>query len=554
MKTKSWILLLFILQSLSLLGEGFSPPLRLKPVLSANFGELRNNHFHAGLDYKTQYRLNQPVYAIADGYISRISVSPSGYGLALYIDHPNGYTSVYGHLNDFIPQVAQYVKKKQYQLESYKVNLFPKPTDFPIKKGMKIALSGNTGGSGGAHLHFEIRDTKTENPIDPLIFLIDRRYDTMPPQLRSIALYPQPNRGIANNSTRPTYLATPLKKNITAWGKIGLGLKAYDKMNNTHNVYGVKEIELLVDGQTIYHSTMNRFDYERTRMLNSYIDFEKWRKASTFYMKSYIEPGNQLQMYDTIAAQAGILDIVEERDYHCRYILKDHFGNQSNYQFVIKGKRQIIPQHKCQYPMHWDTPNEYHTKKCSIIIPSGNLYTDICFHHQSVPTSDYYSALHRIHTVPVPLHRGATIWLAFATQYDLKKHNFGILRIDHKGKSHWVGGTYRAGGIEATISELGEQYAIGVDDVKPIIKPLKAKEWVKKRKIQILLKDTRSGIKSFRATIDSQFVLFEYDMKSDIYTYEFDNDRLGRNQSHRLQFVATDNAGNVATYTYRFFY
>lgn len=548
------LLLMCSVYTIYLSAQDFSPPLRIKPALSANFGELRNNHFHAGLDYKTQRTVNKPVYAIGDGYVSRISVSPTGYGLALYIAHPSGHTSVYAHLNSFNKEIAQYVKAKQYQLESYKVNLYLLPHELPIKKATQIALSGNTGGSGGPHLHFEIRDTETQDPIDPLLFLGREFQDTLRPQLRSIALYPQTNRGVVNQSTRPSYFDLPLPKNITAWGEIGIGLKAYDKMNNQSNIYAVKDIQLFVDDRLVYHSQMNRFSYSRTRMLNSLIDFEMWRKKRSFYMKSYIEPGNQLQMYQTTNSQQGRILIAQERSYHCRYVLRDAYGNQTSYRFVIKGKKQPIPTQQCPNPMRWNASNVYQEKGFSIQIPLGNLYTDICYRHTQTPSTHYYAPLHRIHTSPVPLHRKATIWLAFDRQDISEIGNFGIVKIDPKGKTRWLGGTYQRGGIEATINELGNQYTIDRDDQKPTITPLKPERWVKNRRIRILLKDDKSGIKSFRATIDGKFALFTHDMKSNVYSYRFDPERWSTSKSHKLVFTATDQAGNTTHYTHTFTY
>ncbi|MFR9165304.1 MAG: M23 family metallopeptidase [Dysgonomonas sp.] len=257
----------------------YDSPLKIPVYLSANFGELRNNHFHSGIDIKTQGVINKPVYSVADGYISRISVSPSGYGLALYITHPEtGQTSVYGHLESFIPSVEKYVKSKQYEQESFRVNLSPEKNEFPVKRGQLIAYSGNTGSSGGPHVHFEIRDTETEHPLDPLVYYTDIIKDNVPPDLRGIAVYPIAEKGVVNNSSTPlrqnvtkakngNYL--PLKTDISAWGTIGIGVKAYDKMSATSNIYGVKIVRLYVDDNKVFESDINRYSFDETRALNS---------------------------------------------------------------------------------------------------------------------------------------------------------------------------------------------------------------------------------------------------------------------------------------------
>lgn len=558
------LIIFFILLPILLFSQKkYTAPLDIKVYLSANFGELRNNHFHAGLDYKTEGVSNKPIYAVNDGYISRISVSPSGYGLALYINHPDGHTSVYAHMNKFNKEIAEYVKKKQYELESYKVNLFPKENELPIKRGEQIGLSGNTGGSGGPHLHFEMRDTKSEEPIDPLNFFENGFTDTVKPELNAIAFYPQFNSGVINGSNNPKYLAVskaksgnylPIKQTITAWGKIGIGVKAYDRMNNTRNIYGVKKIELYLDNILIYRSNMNRFSYSHTRILNSFIDFQQWREHHSFYMKSFVEPGNKLQMYDTINFENGIINITQERTYKLKYILKDHFGNTTTYHFDIKGSKQSIPQKSCGKKMVWNLSNYHFEQGFSLTIPQGNLYTDICYHHNKTVSSNYFSDIHQVNTTPIPLHKSATIWLALKTNNIKDVGQYGIIKIDRKGRKKWLGGKFKNGGIETTINELGERYTIDIDTDKPTITPIASQNWVKNRKIRISLKDNYSGIATFRGTIDGNFALFTHDTKSDIYTYYFDTERLEKNKNHTLVFMAKDNAGNDVSYSYQFYY
>ncbi len=548
-----FLLLLFFVFGQSLASQKMISPLRLRPALNANFGELRNNHFHAGLDYKTNRQSNKPIYAVADGWISRINVSPTGYGLALYIDHPNGYTSVYAHMNKFTKKVRKYIKEQQYKQESYKVTLYPKKNQFPIKQGEVIGLSGNTGHSGGPHLHFELRDTQSENPIDPFQFLAGTFYDKIPPYSKAVSFYPQRNKGVVNQSSLPVYIPFStskkrLTKTVKAWGLIGLGIKAYDRMNNASNSYGVKEIALYVDGFLTYKSRLNRFSYDSTRAVNSFIDFKKWRKNRSFYMKSFVEKGNHLQMYQATNANRGLIMINKEKIYKVKYILKDHFGNRSIYRFTILGKRQPIRKQKCENQMKWNTPNRYSDRDFSITLPLGSLYTDICFKHYR-RLDKVLGWCHKVNTEPVSLHKKATIWIK--TQG--KRKGMGIVQFVNAKKRSWVGGKYKNGGIEAQISELGHSYFIGSDNQKPIIESFKQKRWKKRGRIQLRLQDKFSGIKSFRGTIDGKFALFSHDTKSTIYTYYFDKERLQRGK-HQLVFQAVDNAGNKAIFQTEFIY
>lgn len=282
-----FLILLLTTTSITAYSQQYRNPVTITPALSGNFGELRNNHFHAGVDFKTQQVVDKPIVAIEEGYVSRISVSPGGYGLALYIDHPStGHTSVYGHLNSFSAKIAAYVLEKQYEQESYSVNLYPPRELLPVKRGEQIALSGNSGSSGGPHLHFEIRDTPTQDPLDALEYLA-RLPDTQKPDLRGVAFYPAADKGVVNGSSTPLRLniskdkaGNPLApgKTIHAWGRIGVGVKAYDRMNGQANIYGVKHIRLFVDGTQVFSSSLDRFSFADGRMFNSFIDFEDWRE------------------------------------------------------------------------------------------------------------------------------------------------------------------------------------------------------------------------------------------------------------------------------------
>jgi murein DD-endopeptidase MepM/ murein hydrolase activator NlpD len=359
-------------------------PLDIPLFLSGNFGELRNNHFHSGLDFKTQGVTGIPVNSVKDGHISRVSVSPYGYGNALYIDHPDGTTSVYGHLERFVPNIESLVRDSQYQKETFAVNLYFPPGKLPIKKGERIAWSGNTGGSGGPHLHFEFRETDSEKIIDPLPYFKSKILDTRPPEIRGIMLFPQQGKGIVNGKTENQPVALikdkagrqSIAQTITAWGAIGVGIKAYDRMNGVANIYGVNEIILKVEGKEVYHSVMNRFSFDDTRYLNTFIDWQEWTENKSFYMKSFTDPGNRLGVNQALSN--GIIYINEEKTYHLEYILKDIYGNQSMLNFSITGSQSAIPHNKpddIYFPFNKD--NAFAGKGIDLKIPQKNLYTDI---------------------------------------------------------------------------------------------------------------------------------------------------------------------------------
>lgn len=539
----------------------FRYPLDVPPSLSANFGELRPNHFHSGIDLKTQAVVNKPVYSIADGYISRINISPSGYGLALYINHPDGKTSVYGHLNSYAPAIAKYIKEEQYKQERYSIDIILDRNKISVKKGDLVAYSGNTGSSMGPHVHFEIRKTDTQEALDPLPFFKNVLMDTQQPIIKGIAVYPIEGKGVINNSDKPfrqtiTTLKngnySTIKENINAWGVIGVGINAIDKMNGTTNVYGVKKVNLFCNDTEIWSYNMSSFLFEQSRMINSFIDFDYWYNKKSFYMKSYIEPGNKLPLYKSI--NNGYIEIKEERTYNIRYELEDLYGNKTTYSFSIIGKKQDIPQpQKCSQVLAWDQNNHYISDNFSIIIPKDRLYTDVGLILQETANTGFQSNLYTVHNSYVPLNDYCDMKIKMTKDSIANKSQYGIVRV-HNGKEYWIGGTYNNGYMNTKIRELGHTYTVSFDNKAPTITAVQPAKWVSLSKITIKVTDNKSGIKSYRGTIDGKFALFEHDSKSPTYIYKFDPTRLKKGNNHKLVFVATDACGNESQYEYSFKY
>lgn len=560
---KSAVFIFVFLSSISLFAQyKYRSPLDIPLVLSANFGELRPNHFHSGIDLKTQSVINKPVYAIEDGYISRISVSPSGYGLALYINHPkSGHMSVYGHLNSFAPKTAEYAKNKQYERESFAVDISVPVNALPVKKGDLIAYSGNTGSSGGPHVHFEIRDSKTQLVLDPLPYYKEDIKDTQAPIVKGITVYPLESKGVVNNSPLPLRQAitqlkegghSSLKDTIQAWGMVGIGINANDMMDETTNIYGVKSVRLYCDDKPLFSYNISTISFDKTRMINSLIDFDYWSQKKVFYMKSIIEPGNKLPMIS--AANNGYMDINQERVYNFRYELEDLYGNSTIYAFEIEGKKQPIPeQPQCSQAMAWNQNNYFITETFSLTIPKANLYKDICFSLQQDASKTYLSDVYTVHKSFVPLQGNCEMKISLNKDTVPNKSHYGIVRI-RDGKESWVGGTYKSGALTTNIRELGNTYAISTDTEAPVITPLSPAKWVANKLIRIKVTDNKSGVKSYRGTINGKYALFEHDSKSTIYSYKFDAQRLQKGQKNTLVFTVVDDCGNKASYKYEFTY
>ena len=531
-------------------------PMDIPVLLSGNFGELRSNHFHSGIDFKTQGVEGKPIHSVQDGYVSRISVSPWGYGNGLYITHPDGTTTVYGHLQKFSQKITAYLKEKQYEQESFNVNLSLTPDELPVKEGELVALSGNTGSSGGPHLHFEVRDTETEEPMDPIEYYKDLIKDTQAPKIQGIMVYSMPGKGVVNGSRRKLELKPVTAKNgkqtltgkIEAWGEIGLAVKGYDYMDNTSNIYGIKDITLTADSQVIFHSNLDRFAFDESRYLNSFTDFEEWKEHRSFYIKSFVDPGNRLRFIESL--NRGILTIDEPRTYHLTYQLADAFGNTTQLSIQIEGKEQPIPEVDTENTelFHWWSDNRFGAKGIRLTIPKGNLYDDLYFHNSVKEDSAALGATHILHNKPVAFHKSAKLSLRLQTDTLENKQQYGIVRLQN-GRRSWTGGVYRNGWVDADIKEMGS-YTLGQDLVPPTITPLNPATWVSKQAIALRLSDNLSGVQTYRGEIDGQYVLFEMNSKS-VITYHFDKERLARGK-HTLKLVVTDACGNQSTYTYPF--
>ncbi|MDR1675079.1 MAG: M23 family metallopeptidase [Tannerella sp.] len=530
-------------------------PLDFPASLSGNFGELRANHFHSGIDFKTQGVEGKSVHAVREGYVCRIAVSPWGYGNVIYLAHPkDSLMTVYAHLQRFSGTVAAWVREQQYEAERFAIDLTPAPEQFPVNRGDVIGFSGNSGSSGGPHLHFEVRDLSAEEPLDPLPFYKKRIKDSRPPGVRAVMAHPVESRGVVNGSSRKQQW-TPavrsdgtavLNERIEAWGKIGFSIQANDYMDGTTNIYGVKQLNLFVDGEELFSSVIDRFSFDETRYLNAWIDYETWREQRVFFLKTFVEPGNRLRFIT--CRNGGFLTIDEPRVYHLVFLLTDAFGNSATFAMDVVGKEQEIPlpDKLGTTPFFRQEDNRFGAKGIRLLIPKKSLYSHLDFSYAAREDTVYFSGVHRLHDRPVPLHRPARLSLFLLRDGLAETRQYGIVSL-RNGRSSWVGGVYRDGWLEADIRELGLDYAIATDTVAPKITPVRSAQWVRDRVITFRLTDSLSGIESYRGTIDGRYVLFEMDGKKALVRYTFDPRRLSRGK-HVLCLTVKDACGNTARY------
>ncbi len=334
----------------------FRSPLDIPLYLAGNFGEIRSNHFHGGLDIKTQSVVGHKVYSVADGYVSRIKVSAWGYGRTLYITHPNGYISVYAHLSVYSGKIEEYVKDQQYKKQRYSIELFPYKNQLVLTKGEVIALSGNTGGSSGPHLHFELRSDITGNPINPLLYGFEIK-DSLKPVVKAVRIYPINKNSHVNHMPIARYYAIAGAKGnyrlrsenpIEVYGEIGFGVEVYDFLNGSHNKCGIYSIELQLDGTTIYYHEIKTYGFHEDRYINAHIDYREFRKNGRHVQKSFIVPNNKLSLYKK-TLNRGIMNLTDGKVHDLKYIIKDSYGNTS----IVA--MQVLAREKMDEPSLADT-------------------------------------------------------------------------------------------------------------------------------------------------------------------------------------------------------
>ena len=527
----------------------FISPFDFPLLLSGNFGELRANHFHGGVDFKTQGVVGKPIRCIADGYISRVTVTPGGYGQAVYITHDNGYTSVHGHLHRFMTEVQQVVEAYQYEHETFAVDLKFDTDRFPLKQGEVFALAGNEGYSFGPHLHMEIRKTDTEEYIDPLQFYTDQVKDTTAPRATHVMLYPQAGKGVVNGSSKKKVVALNAQQGmVTAWGKIAAGIKAYDYMDGTSNNYGVRSVTLLVDSVEVFRSTVDGFLPDENRMINAWTDYEEYATRNSWFMRSQILPGNTWRMLQA-DEEKGVVTINEERPYRFCYILEDLYGNRRTYRFVVQGKEQAIePLHRGKHFLKWNQGNVVQLPGMELVVPKGMLYEDVDLNCRVIADALDISFDYQLHDKPVPLHAGCPLVIGVRNYPVADMSKYYVAR-KYKGRKSSAGGSFKDGYMHTTIRELGT-YSVAVDTVAPSIVPLNKPQW-KTGNIQFKIQDSETGIKDYKVYIDGKFILFKFASKNAVLSCMHPN-RIKRGMKHRMEVVVTDYCGNVAKEEYQF--
>lgn len=525
----------------------FVSPFDFPLYLSGNFGELRTDHFHSGVDFKTQGVVGKPIRCVADGYICRASVTPGGYGKALYVMHDNGYMTVYAHLDCFPDGIDERVRNYQYKNEVFKVNLWFAPDEYRVKQGEFLAYAGNSGYSFGPHLHFEIRDAKGNELYDPMVFYKNKLLDTRPPRIHAMSVYPQRGAGVlCGSSASRAYdvVNDSLCETIEAWGAIGFGVKALDYMDGTNNKYGIRKMELFVDGERLFSSTMDNFSFDEDLYINTWVDYGRLYNNDEWFQKMFVAENNSLRLLDA-NENRGWLFVDEEKDYHVECRLSDYHGNNTKCSFVVRGKKSVVPTPPAYtHALYCNANNKIGHIGMRLNVPRGVLFED-AFLNIRLGKGDGITWQYNLADTVYPMLKGAKISFWVGGNLPVDKTKLYIRHIEPNDTSS-VGGVYANGWITADITTL-DCYDVVVDTVPPVLHPVDEDLWQKRAKLVLSFEENETSLKSFKGTLNGKFILFEYNSKNSEFTLDFKKEKV-KPGVYELRFVAIDRCGNEAVY------
>ncbi|MFT7605554.1 MAG: hypothetical protein ACI8VT_003149 [Saprospiraceae bacterium] len=534
----------------------FRSPVGGPIFLSGTFGELRPNHFHAGIDIKANKgKVGQDLYAAADGYISRIKVASGGYGNVLYINHPNGYTTVYAHMHRFTDQVAKFIKEAQYNKQNFEIELFPAANQFVFKKGEVIGKLGISGRSFGPHLHFEIRDSRTEKPINPMLFGF-KINDKIAPMLNELKVYFLNDK--LNTLNTKTYKVQKASGNnyriygdtlnLGAW-RAGFGIKTYDKMNGVPNWNGVYNVEMYEEDELTYRYTMESFAFSESRYINAHLDYEEQVADKSYFNRCFRLPGNKLSIYEE-AASKGLVKLSTQKASKITMKAFDVEGNESTLEFWVKrGKVKEPESEPFNYLLLFDEENVIDNNSIYIHFPLGTFYENLYmkYHSSRDDSQNVYSMVYHIHDYKTPVHRYYELGIEAENLPDSLRSKAFIAYCGTDQKMENCGGRWKAGKLTVMVRDLGD-FCIMVDQEAPTIIPVNFKSNMKGfSKMTFKIKDNykttgKATDLKYRATVDGNWILMEYDAKKDLLTYRFD-DKIATGQ-HTVRLSVTDDREN----------
>jgi murein DD-endopeptidase MepM/ murein hydrolase activator NlpD len=524
----------------------FAAPLDIDLVLTGNFAEPRSVHFHSGLDFRT-YGEGKAVQSIYDGYISRINISPWGYGKAVYITHKNGYTSVYAHLNRFEEPFATFVNDLQYQVKSYSIDTVLPENLLMIKKGQTFAYSGNTGHSLGPHLHFEIRETESEKPVNALSSVYKIR-DDISPEISALLVYSN-NSGIKNviadkktTGSGSKYSAGKIEVQLYRNEQLAFGLEYVDKMNNTYNKFGIQQLKLWVNDTLYYHSFIDKIDFSKQAQKNSFFDFSYYFKYSRHIHRCFWEPNNDLDYYKSILNRGWIEPIINN-NYKIKIEIADYNKNISVLEFDVIVN--VVNDDKQQEYVEWNKDHLFLAENARIEIESGSFFDNEIINFYKSGESEFS---HKYNFEPFDIALKNEINISILVNDKCQKYLDNLfIACERNGKLHYLDAVNNYGYLSAQTKILGTYY-VAADTTPPKITSINLSNggnMTGVRAIKIKITDDLSGISEYNGYINGNWVMFSYEPKDQLVTYVFD-ENLVESTEYNLKFIVKDRSGNTS--------
>ena len=544
----------------------FRPPMDLPMEVAGNFMELRTNHFHSGLDMKTNGRIGQPVMAVADGWVSRIKVSPWGYGKAVYVDHPSGYTTVYGHLDRLNGLLAKKLLDIQYTSRSFSVDQYFQRGELPVSKAEVIAFSGNTGGSTAPHLHFEVRRTSDQHALDPQAYGMNPP-DHVFPTLSGVRIYPldstsktKPyptgNSGFATVQLNDSTYGLKPGADVAAYGRVGLAFNVVDRYSNSNNACGIRALKVSVDGQPVTDIRLEEIDFGLQRYVNAYMDYGLYKDKDMYYNRSFKMPNNKLDFYGNFT-RPGQIETSPGKDQEVRVEATDAAGNRSVLNFTLHGAH---PDEASKWPTRqprgqlcrYDKSNKITLEGMRFSLPPDALYDNTYITSSTGPAPAHALApLYQVADELTPLQLPAEISIA-VNKGNIPEQASKLLLVRMvKGKPVAEGGAFADGQVTGAVRNFGS-FTVMLDTTPPVLTPIGLTESMKGRKgFKIKVRDDLSGIDQYAGTIDGKWVLLEYEPKSSMLEHAFDayTDQPG---THEFRLEVSDERGNRSTFSRTF--
>ncbi|MBP7407669.1 MAG: M23 family metallopeptidase [Flavobacteriales bacterium] len=543
--------------------SGFIAPMDIPLELAGNFMEPRSDHFHSGLDLRTQGREGIPVKSVADGWVSRIKISPWGYGKAVYIDHPDGHTSVYGHLQVLQGPLADACLAQQYKQKDFSIDWAPEKGALPVKQGEVIALSGNTGGSGGPHLHFELRRTSDQHALDPEALGISIA-DHKAPEIHGVRLYaltdssrtmPYPAKavGFAAQGGDGKYT---LKEGAVpfGYGTIGLAIHTLDRYDAHSAKCGVRSIELFVDSVPVFSTRFEQLDFAVNRYCNAHMDYGQFKGNKLEYHRCYRQPNNKLRIYGKEEAQ-GLIELAPGQERHVRFLITDAHGNKSTLTFTLRGaplsEASAWPREEPSGSLfRYDASNSLTEEGLRFTMPAMALYDDALVRYANKPAvGRALTPIHSIGDPLIPIHAPSDLSLALGSA---KPSKAVIVRLDSDGTvASALGGKYADGWITTQVKTFGS-YTVMLDTVPPVITNVDLRADMKGRQsFSIKIADNLAGIDTWTGTLNGEWILLEYDPKSKLLKHTFDTHSKAPGKKE-FKLVVTDSRSNTTSYALSF--